>query len=43
VIELAAGGLTLAEKRMAAKLLKKMGLHAELVGANGNGAGTKSP
>jgi len=43
VIELATGGLTLAEKRAAAKLLKKMGLHAELVGGEGNGAGTKSP
>ena len=38
VIELATSGLTLAEKRTAARLLKKMGLHAELVG----GAGTKS-
>jgi hypothetical protein len=38
VIELATSGLSLAEKRTAARLLKKMGLHAELVG----GAGTKS-
>jgi MarR family 2-MHQ and catechol resistance regulon transcriptional repressor len=38
VIELAMSGLTLAEKRSAARLLKKMGLHAELVG----GQGTKS-
>lgn len=43
VIELASGGLTLAEKRTAAKLLKKMGIHAELVGSADNGAGTKSP
>jgi MarR family transcriptional regulator, 2-MHQ and catechol-resistance regulon repressor len=38
VIELAASGLTLTEKRTVARLLKKMGLHAEVVG----GAGTKS-
>jgi MarR family 2-MHQ and catechol resistance regulon transcriptional repressor len=38
VIELATSGLTLAEKRTVARLLKKMGLHAEDVGA----AGTKS-
>ncbi|HEY2896697.1 MAG TPA: MarR family transcriptional regulator [Gemmatimonadaceae bacterium] len=38
VIELATSGLTLTEKRTAARLLKKMGLHAELVG----GTGTKS-
>ena len=38
VIELATSGLSLAEKRTVARLLKKMGLHAELVG----GAGTKS-
>jgi MarR family 2-MHQ and catechol resistance regulon transcriptional repressor len=38
VIELATSGLTLAEKRSAARLIKKMGLHAELVG----GPGTKS-
>jgi MarR family 2-MHQ and catechol resistance regulon transcriptional repressor len=31
-IETAMGGLTLAEKRTAARLLKKMGLHAGLVG-----------
>jgi MarR family transcriptional regulator, 2-MHQ and catechol-resistance regulon repressor len=35
VIELATSGLTLAEKRTAARLLKKMGLHAELIGAPG--------
>jgi MarR family transcriptional regulator, 2-MHQ and catechol-resistance regulon repressor len=38
VIELATSGLTLAEKRTVARLLKRMGLHAEDVGA----AGTKS-
>jgi MarR family transcriptional regulator, 2-MHQ and catechol-resistance regulon repressor len=38
VIELATSGLTLAEKRTVARLLKRMGLHAEGVGA----AGTKS-
>ena len=38
VIELATSGLTLAEKRTVARLLKQMGLHAEDVGA----AGTKS-
>ena len=43
VIELAVGGLTLAEKRTAAKLLKKMGMHAELVGEGANGAGTNEP
>jgi len=37
-IEQAASGLTLAEKRTAARLLKKLGLHAELVGE----AGTKT-
>ena len=37
-IELATSGLTLAEKRSAARLLKKMGLHAEVIG----GPGTKS-
>ena len=37
-IELATSGLTLTEKRTVARLLKKMGLHAEIVG----GAGTKS-
>jgi MarR family 2-MHQ and catechol resistance regulon transcriptional repressor len=39
VIELATSGLTLAEKRSAARLLKKMGLHAELVGEPGTKAG----
>jgi len=38
VIELATSGLTLAEKRTVARLLRQMGLHAENVGA----AGTKS-
>jgi MarR family transcriptional regulator, 2-MHQ and catechol-resistance regulon repressor len=38
VIELATSGLTLAEKRTVARLLRQMGLHAEDVGA----AGTKS-
>ena len=38
VIELATSGLTLAEKRTVARLLKKMGLHAALAA----GAGTKS-
>ena len=42
VIELATSGLTLAEKHTAARLLKKMGLHAELVSGEGNGAGTKA-
>lgn len=37
-IEQATSGLTLNEKRTVARLLKKMGLHAELVG----GAGTKA-
>ncbi|MDQ2767568.1 MAG: MarR family transcriptional regulator [Gemmatimonadota bacterium] len=40
VIELASSGLTLAEKRTAARLLKKMGLHAELVSGGGNDPGT---
>jgi MarR family 2-MHQ and catechol resistance regulon transcriptional repressor len=35
VIELAMSGLTLAEKRTAAQLLKKMGLHAKLMGEPG--------
>ena len=39
VIELATSGLTLAEKRTAAKLIKKMGLHAELVGSSGTKSG----
>jgi MarR family 2-MHQ and catechol resistance regulon transcriptional repressor len=38
VIELATSGLSLAEKRTVARLLRRMGLHAEEVGA----AGTKS-
>lgn len=38
VIELATSGLSAAEKRSAIRLLKKMGLHAAVVG----GAGTKS-
>jgi MarR family 2-MHQ and catechol resistance regulon transcriptional repressor len=33
VIELATSGLTIAEKRTAARLLKKMGLHAALIGS----------
>lgn len=37
-IELATSGLTLTEKRTVARLLKKMGLHAQSAG----GAGTKS-
>ena len=37
-IERATSGLTMAEKRVATKLLKKLGLNAELVGK----AGTKS-
>jgi MarR family transcriptional regulator, 2-MHQ and catechol-resistance regulon repressor len=37
-IELATSGLTLTEKRAVTRLLKKMGLHAEVVG----GTGTKS-
>jgi MarR family 2-MHQ and catechol resistance regulon transcriptional repressor len=39
VIELATSGLTLAEKRTVARLLKKMGLHAELAGGPGTKAG----
>jgi len=38
VIELATSGLSAAEKRTAIRLLKKMGLHAVVVG----GPGTKS-
>jgi MarR family 2-MHQ and catechol resistance regulon transcriptional repressor len=39
VIELATSGLTLTEKRTAARLLKKMGLHAEVVGETGTNSG----
>jgi MarR family 2-MHQ and catechol resistance regulon transcriptional repressor len=39
VIELATSGLTLAEKRTATRLLKKMGLHAELIGKPGTKTG----
>ena len=39
VIELATSGLTIAEKRTAARLLKKMGLHAALIGEPGTKTG----
>ena len=39
VIELATSGLTLTEKRTAARLLKRMGLHAEADGETGTNSG----